>query len=129
MQTEGKAERIALLVLEEGAAKGVIDDWFSKNDGEPRVAKAVLFVRGPHITSSDKDRSLAHLRRRYMLVGQTLDSMRVWDILAARNLLREEFKDVPVEFSATGRHAANVMLARILDHDVRLGKVELPDRR
>jgi dienelactone hydrolase len=126
MQTIGKPKRIALLVVEEGSPESVIDDWFSKRDSEPHVTKALLFVRGPHITSNDKDRSVAHLRRRYMLVGQTLDSMRVWDILSARNLLREGFKDVPVEFSASGRHAANVMLARILDHDVRLGRAELP---
>src|SRR5688572_22603778 len=126
MQTTEKPKRIALLVVEEGLPESNIDNWFSEKDSDARATKALLFVRGPHITSSDKDRSVAHLRRRYMLVGQTLDSMRVWDILTARDLLRKQFKDVPVEFSATGRHAANVMLARILDRDVRLGNTKLP---
>jgi hypothetical protein len=126
MQTKAKPERVSVLVVEEGAAENEINRWFSENDGGRRLTKAVLFVRGSHITSSGKDRTLAHIRRRYMLVGQTLDSMRVWDVLAARNFLRNEYKEVPVEFSAEGRHAANVMLARIIDHDVRLGKVQLP---
>jgi hypothetical protein len=125
VEGERKPERLSVLVVEEGSPGSIVKEWFSRKS-EGAVTKGVLFVRGPHTTSSDKDKAISHLRRRYMLVGQTLDTMRVWDILAARHWFRKEFKDVPVEFSAEGRHAANLMLARIIDRDVRLGDVALP---
>ena len=130
LKAQDKPARIALLVTDEGATEQEVNEWLSQSSAEGR---GVLFVRGPQSGSSEKERSLAQLRRRYMLAGQTLDGMRAWDIIAARDLLRREFRDVPVVASGSGPHAGNILLARLIDSDVRLGEVrcletkEMPD--
>jgi hypothetical protein len=123
-EEKANAKRIEVLVVEEGADQEAVTEWFEE-EGKNSEMRGVLFVRGSEISSNDMERTRSQLRRRYMLVGQTLDTMRVWDMLAARHLLRREFKGIPVTFSAKGRHGANVMLGRLIDSDIRLGKVEL----
>lgn len=124
LEEKPSAKRIELLVVDEDVDDKELAEWFEE-EGANSEMRGVLFVRGPRISSEDKERAIAHMRRRYMLVGQTLDTMRVSDILAARHLLWKEFKGVPVTFSGRGRHAANVMLGRIIDSDIRLGEVKL----
>lgn len=130
MNDAEKPKRIALLVLDLGAPETQSETWLAKPGDETR---AVLFVRGPQTTAMDKERAVAHLRRRYMLAGQTLDTMRVWDILAAREFLRSQYPDAPVEATGSGPHAGNIMLARLMDSDVRIRDVssgeanEMPD--
>lgn len=124
LEKNPNAKRIELLVLDQAADEKDVAEWFHRESTDSEM-KAVLFVRGARIASDDKDRATAHLRRRYMLVGQTMDTMRVWDIIAARHLLRTEFKNIPVVCSANSGHAGNLMLARIIDSDIRLGEVNL----
>jgi hypothetical protein len=60
-------------------------------------------------------RKQAHLRRRFMLLGQTLDGMRVWDIRQAIGLARERWKDIPIELQAAGTMAVNALYASLFE--------------
>jgi len=59
----------------------------------------------------------AQLRRRYMLVGQTLDGMRVWDIRRAVQALRAMggFEDVPIRLEAEGTIGVNALYASLFE--------------
>jgi cephalosporin-C deacetylase-like acetyl esterase len=52
---------------------------------------------GPTKWSSDSKKQI-HIRRRFMLLGQTLDGMRVWDVRRAIQALRSiaRFRDLPL---------------------------------
>lgn len=76
--------------------------------------RALLVVRGGP-DADGKDRTAIHIRRRYNLVGQTLDSMRVWDITRGIELLRKlQHIAGPLILSGTGKQAENALLASIL---------------
>ncbi|MBI1177849.1 prolyl oligopeptidase family serine peptidase [bacterium] len=79
----------------------------------------VLFApRGAGLTAPDLDaRSFIQFRRRFMLLGQTLDGMRVWDIRqAARVLDREfDFDRHPLTILASGKMAVNTVLAEAVE--------------
>jgi hypothetical protein len=79
-----------------------------KNDG-PHRTTAFLFVRG---NGSDNPKKAIQIRRRYMLIGETLDAMRVWDIACGIDLLRFEpaLQKLPLRITAKGRDAANLLL-------------------
>ncbi len=87
---------------------------------EPRLddlkktpGRAVLVVRGG-ANADGKDRAAIHIRRRYNLVGQTLDTMRVWDITRAIELLRKlQHITGPLIVSGAGKQAENVLLASL----------------
>jgi hypothetical protein len=82
----------------------------------------VLFApRGAGLTAPNLNaRGFIQFRRRFMLLGQTLDGMRVWDIRQAiaalgqtRNLNREE-----LILSAAGPMTINLLLAGLFEGDV-----------
>jgi dienelactone hydrolase len=60
-------------------------------------------------------RAQTHIRRRYMLLGQTLDSMRVWDIMAALQTVADlpESRGLPVTLKADGPMAVNALYASL----------------
>lgn len=64
-------------------------------------------------TLNDKDQT--HQRRRYQLLGQTADGMRVWDIRRAIAALRstELFGTAPLELHGTGAQAINALYASL----------------
>ncbi len=72
----------------------------------PRAKMAFLIVRGDGSVDS---RKAIQIRRRYMLLGETLDSMRVWDIKQGLDLVRSREK-LPLHISAEGRNAANLLM-------------------
>jgi len=82
---------------------------------------AVLLVRGQN--------EPVQTRRRYMLIGQTLDGMRVWDILRGVAVLscHSRTATLPIAATASGRQTSNLMLAALFEP--LLGKVSLPDPR
>ncbi len=68
-----------------------------------------------------RDPERAHqLRRRFMLLGQTLDGMRVWDLL--RQLMQRE---EPLTIHAEGRAAGIALYASLFDSEKRLRGLEL----
>lgn len=76
---------------------------------------------GPSNWGGD-DKFRTHVRRRFMLLGQTLDGMRVWDIRrgisAARQLLAPAAKTVVLE--ARGEMAVNALYASLWEERVEL---------
>ena len=66
-----------------------------------------------------------HIRRRFMLLGQTLDSMRVWDIRRAAQAVKAlpEFKKTPLYVRATGQMGVNAAYAALFEPEIQ--KLEL----
>lgn len=87
----------------------------------------ILFApRGAGLTAPDLDvRGFIQFRRRFMLLGQTLDGMRVWDIRQAVQALDREFDfdQHPLTIRASGIMAINALLASALGP--RSGKLSL----
>jgi dienelactone hydrolase len=78
-------------------------------------------------TSDEKER--IHIRRRFALLGQTLDAMRVWDIRRGIQALREiEGADQPkLWLQASGVMAGNALYASLYEPDIhRLDLHNLP---
>ncbi len=65
-------------------------------------------------------RDQLHLRRRYMLIGQTQDGMTVWDATRAVAAVRSAalFPGRPVELAGTGRQAVNALYASLFSEGV-----------
>jgi dienelactone hydrolase len=83
---------------------------------------------GPTAWNPDK-RKQTQIRRRFMLLGQTLDGMRVWDARRAVRALRsvEGVSDLPLRLVARGHTAAVAMYASLFEPDVAsLALGELP---
>jgi dienelactone hydrolase len=78
---------------------------------EPGIVRAVFVPRGDQKTQT---------RRRYMLLGQTLDGMRVWDIRRAVQALRamEGFHDCPLRIQADGNLGVDALYASLFEEGV-----------
>ncbi len=81
---------------------------------------------GPSAWNQDL-RNRTHIRRRFMLLGQTLDGMRVWDVRRAVQAIRaiRPEKNVPIELAARGQMAAVAMYASLFELDI--AKLTLSD--
>jgi hypothetical protein len=62
----------------------------------------------------------AHVRRRFALLGQTLDGQRVWDVRRGLEVLRgvPELKGAPLWLQGTGNMAGVVLYAALFEPDV-----------
>jgi dienelactone hydrolase len=62
----------------------------------------------------------SHIRRRFALLGQTLDGQRVWDVRRALEALRgvPDLKDVPVELRGKGDLAGVTLYAALFEPQV-----------
>ena len=60
------------------------------------------------------------IRRRYMLLGQTLDGMRVWDIRCAAQAVKAlpEFKKTPLHVRAQGQMGVNAAYAALFQPEI-----------
>jgi dienelactone hydrolase len=77
---------------------------------------AVVFLppRGIGPTAWDQDpRKQAQNRRRFMLLGQTLEGMRVWDIKRAVEVMLVEFRDRPVHVVGERIQGINALYASL----------------
>jgi len=95
---------------------------------EKKVALAFFAPRGVGLTVwSGDEKRLTQIRRRFMLLGQTLDGMRVWDIRRAIQAIHfvHEPGSANVELRAGGTMAANALYAALFEPGVR--KLELVD--
>lgn len=82
---------------------------------------------GAHSWSGD-ERKQVQIRRRFMLLGQTLDGMRVWDILNAATALNHgAYRSVPIELRAEGRMAVNALLASLFLPQIRHARLRALD--
>lgn len=87
-----------------------------------RAALAFFAPRGIGLTAwGGNEKKQAQIRRRFMLLGQTLDGMRVWDIrraVQAIHFLRDG-DTAQVELRATGPMAVNARIAALFEPGVR----------
>jgi dienelactone hydrolase len=95
-----------------------------------KVLLAYVAPRGVGLTAWTRDsRKQTHLRRRFMLLGQTLDGMRVWDIRRAFQAVRSVrgFGDKPIVLRASGAMGVNALYASLFEpHLAGLDLWELP---
>lgn len=83
---------------------------------------------GPTIWNQNKKKN-THIRRRFMLLGQTIDGMRVWDVRRAAQALEaiKGFQDVPLWLQAHGPSAGLALYASLFEPAVkRLDLYNLP---
>jgi hypothetical protein len=80
------------------------------------TAYAIFYPRGigPTAWSGGPPRE-TQLRRRYMLIGQTLDGMRVWDICRAIEALRsiKSIRNVPLTVEGSGDMGVDALYASL----------------
>ena len=93
-------------------------------------AMAYIAPRGVGPTAFDASaKKQTQNRRRYMLLGQTLDEMQTWDIRCAVQAVREmnAFKGVPLWLQSERVMAGNVLYASLFEPDIaRLDLWHLP---
>jgi hypothetical protein len=97
---------------------------------EKKIALAFFAPRGVGLTGwLGDEKALTKIRRRFMLLGQTLDGMRVWDIrraVQAVHYVREDDR-AKVELHADGAMAVNALYAALFEPNVRrLDLMNLP---
>lgn len=88
---------------------------------------AILAPRGvgPDAWPASSDR---HLRRRFLLLGQTLDGMRIWDIRRALANLREHpaLGSLPTHLAGRGKAAHLALWATVFSPEVRTVRLVQP---
>lgn len=80
-------------------------------------------------TSDEKERT--HIRRRFALLGQTLDGMRIWDLRRGIQTLRtlEGASSVPLHLQASSAMAGNALYAALFEPNLQgLELEDLPSR-
>ena len=87
---------------------------------------------GPTAWSGDAKKQI-QIRRRFMLLGQTLDGMRVWDIRRALQAVQSfrNLQGVPLSVQATGDLAVDALYASLFETGIAaldLGKVPASHR-
>ncbi|NNE94133.1 MAG: prolyl oligopeptidase family serine peptidase [Verrucomicrobiales bacterium] len=91
---------------------------------------AYLAPRGIGPTSwTDDEKEVRHIRRRFALLGQTLDGMRVWDARRGIQALREidGMSEPKLWLQSSGTMAGNTLYASLFEKDVhRLDLHRLP---
>jgi dienelactone hydrolase len=82
-------------------------------------SQAFLTVRGIGPTAWPKDRD-THVRRRFYLLGQTLDGMRVWDVRRAIDVLGsvDDLKGRPIRLSGARGSAPLALWAAVFEPSV-----------
>ena len=97
---------------------------------EQPVALAFFAPRGVGLAAwSGGENRLTEIRRRFMLLGQTLDGMRVWDIRRAVQVLHSlpGTDAAEIKIHAEGSMGVNALYAALFEPDVRkLDLVDLP---
>lgn len=94
-----------------------VKQWMLRND----MALAFVAPRGVGLTQwNSAERAQTQIRRRFMLLGQTLDAMRVWDIRRAIRAIRNipEWNRGALSIHAEGNLAADVIYAALFENSV-----------
>jgi len=91
-------------------------DWTAKLSDR---AYAFLAPRGLGDDSWTGDaKKQIQIRRRFMLLGQTLDSMRVWDIRQAIRALRTKYPSAQLHVEGRGMQAVNLLYASLFESGI-----------
>jgi len=128
-----KPQRLVLHVLDDPAWKE-FTHWRSHKSAAERAmdlpsdtAVAWLAPRGIGNSSWSGDaKRHIQIRRRFMLLGQTLDGMRVWDVLSALHLAnhRSPVRHLPTEIHGHGAMTTHALLAALFAPQV--DRVQVP---
>ena len=92
-----------------------------------KVALAFFAPRGVEPAGWQADTKIAdQVRRRYMLLGQTLDGMRVWDIRCAAQAVKAlpEFTRTPLHLQAKRQMGVNAAYAALFEPEIRSLELE-----
>jgi hypothetical protein len=83
---------------------------------EPMPDETIAALDFPGVANIEP-RKLVQIRRRFMLLGETLDSRRVWEIQRAVQALRntQEFAQLPLRLEADGDMAVNALYASLFE--------------
>ncbi|HKS37844.1 MAG TPA: hypothetical protein VJW76_11680, partial [Verrucomicrobiae bacterium] len=84
-------------------------------------AMAFVAPRGVGLTQWRGDaKKQAQIRRRFMLLGQTLEGMRVWDVRRAVQAVRSirDFRDAPLWLQAEGPSGVNALYASLFESNI-----------
>jgi len=86
----------------------------------PRGGISIWFAPRGLAGWSGDERKQTQIRRRFALLGQTLDGMRVWDIRRAVQAIRaiEAYKPIPLAIEARGEMAVNAVYASLFEPGV-----------
>jgi dienelactone hydrolase len=114
----GVKARLALdLARNEPADRMVVrvTNMLGDPDFHSRAAMAQLETRGAGEKAYADLKKRTQIRRRFMLLGETVDSMRVWDIVRAIEAIHasKEFGRLPIRIEAEGDMAVNVLYASL----------------
>ena len=114
-----KAENITIVVASES-----LDE--PKDDPLKKQTLFVIEPRGIGATRWTTKNPPNYVERSHYLLGRTVDSGRVWDVLAAAAYLRKEFPDAKIHLAGEGRGGVLAIYAALLDEaiaGVTLGKI------
>ena len=136
-----KKDKVQLQVLDDDAWKewekrldwspnGLSPDDFAKQFGDLNETLVLVVPRGigPAAWPGDEKKQ-TQIRRRFMLLGQTRDSMRIWDVRRALQATRaiDGMSNAPLQISAEGQAAAYALYASLFEPPVhRLALNHLP---
>jgi dienelactone hydrolase len=130
-----KINRITLLVTERipDAVTLAGAEWESKLSGETYALFAPRGL-GDDAWIGDAKKQV-QIRRRFMLLGQTLDSMRVWDIRQAIRALKLRYPSAELRLEGHGAQAVNLLYASLFEsgisglvlHDLPTSRQQGPD--
>jgi hypothetical protein len=99
----------------QAALRGTLPSSFP-SDPKPNTAYAWFAPRGIGPTSWDQgERHHVHVRRRFMLLGETLDSMRVYDIIRSTQTIGSlpSFNKARIQLKASKSMAVNALYASL----------------
>lgn len=92
------------------------DRFLSAHPVPAGAALAVIAPRGVGLTAwSGSPQQRTQIRRRFMLLGQTLDGMRVWDVRRAIQLTRSLRPGLPIRLQASGEMAGVALYASLFE--------------
>jgi dienelactone hydrolase len=124
--------RSRVIVVQKPSTKATtrIDLWVAGNEKwSPDMDVATRAIVVPRDTSSHDGNTKAdtHVRRRYVLLGRSLDDGKVWDVRRAFRALKErlEFKDANITLHGEGETAAIALYAGLFEPSV--DRFELSD--
>ena len=106
-------DRVILRVVDAGSEPA--------GDTRPGTSVIVQASARPIAGSAAVDaKKQVQIRRRYMLLGQTLDSMRVWDIRRTIQAIQSsrDLRELPLRIEAEGAAAVNALYASLFESGV-----------
>ena len=87
---------------------------FGVHETKPETDAVIVTVNLPDVETATAKKQ-TQLRRRFMLLGETLDSVRVWNVVRTLEAIRgsKEFSRLPVRLEAEGDMAVNALYASL----------------